>query len=136
MSTQRALSEHSESTQREIRVLLESTQRSEHKNKSQYSQSLKYCVLLGFEGTPFDICSQLQLVMSADQCDHSLPPMFMLTQYPGTLWTMIVGIIKHTFFFFNPNFFFSNSKFFLQIQFFFTDSKFFLPIKNSIFFSI
>ena len=46
VSTQRAVSEPSVSTKRALREKSESTQRSEHQNKSQYSRSLKYCVLL------------------------------------------------------------------------------------------
>ena len=45
-STQRALREHSESTQRALREHLESTQRAIREySESQYSRSLKYCVL-------------------------------------------------------------------------------------------
>ena len=50
VSTQRALREHLESTQRALGEISERYQRairenSEHQNKSQYSRSLKYCVL-------------------------------------------------------------------------------------------
>ena len=44
-SNQSGISKQSVSTQRAFRELSESTQRSEHQNKSQYSRSLKYCVL-------------------------------------------------------------------------------------------